>query len=250
MPPARNGTAYFNFIASHDGIGLRPVEGILSDEQVNDLADLMKSFGGDVSYREHDSGRHKPYELNISLIDALKGTFEGEDDYRLERFTCAHAIMLSLEGIPAFYIHSLFATPNDYTKMELTSNKRAINRHNWDYDDLVKALKQEGLNKKVFLKLTQIISIRKQQKAFHPNATQFTLHFEESLFALWRQSQDRAQSIFCIYNIANKPQSFELQDVNLVELDDWRDLLTGRKYTDAREVIELQPYEFVWITNT
>ena len=250
MPPARNGTAYFNFIASHDGIGLRPVEGILSDEQVNDLADLMKSFGGDVSYREHDSGRHKPYELNISLIDALKGTFEGEDDYRLERFTCAHAIMLSLEGIPAFYIHSLFATPNDYTKMELTSNKRAINRHNWDYDDLVKALKQEGLNKKVFSKLTQIISIRKQQKAFHPNATQFTLHFEESLFALWRQSQDRAQSIFCIYNIANKPQSFELQDVNLVELDDWRDLLTGRKYTDAREVIELQPYEFVWITNT
>ncbi len=249
MPPAQNGTTYFNFIASHDGIGMRPVEGILSDEEVDELAELMKQFGGDVSYRALENGHHRPYELNISLIDAMKGTFEGEDDYRLPRFICAHAIMLALEGIPAFYIHSLLATQNDHKKKELTANNRSINRHNWDYDELMSLLDSESIHGQVFTQMKKIIAIRKQQKAFHPNATQFTMHFGEELFAFWRQSQDRSQSIFCIYNITAHKQQFALQDVNLIELDDWHDLVTGHRYTDPRETVVLEPYQYVWITN-
>lgn len=250
MPPAQNGTSYFNFIASHDGIGLRPVEGILSEQEVNNLASLMQDFGGDVSWRSTANGEHHPYELNISLIDALKGTFDGEDEYQLARFVCAHAIMLALEGIPAFYIHSLFATKNDRQKMERTSNKRSINRHTWDYNELINVLEDSNtLHHKAFVQLTQLIKTRKQQKAFHPNATQFTLHFAESLFAFWRQSQDRSQSIFCIYNISNKTSNIALKDVNLIELDKWRDLISGHQYIDPRETLVLKPYEFVWITN-
>ena len=250
MPPAQNGTTYFNFIASHDGIGLRPVEGILSEGEVDELAALMQDFGGDVSWRTLADGQHRPYELNISLIDAFKGTYKGGDAYQLNRFICAHAIMLALEGMPAFYIHSLFATPNDHRKMEMTSNKRSINRHTWDYDDLLKLLNDEtSVNYKAFSQLTSLISIRKRQRAFHPNATQFTMHFADAIFAFWRQSQDRAQSIFCIYNVTNEVQQFALKDVNLIELDDWHDLISGYKYTDPREDITLQPYSFVWITN-
>jgi len=250
MPPAQNGTSYFNFIATHDGIGLRPVEGILSDETVDEIAMLMKKFGGDISWRTMSDQSHRPYELNISLIDAMKGTFKGVDNYQINRFVTAHAIMLALEGIPAFYIHSLFATPNDHQKMQLSSNKRAINRHNWDYNDLTDLLQIESsIQHKVFTKLKSIMRIRKTQKAFHPNATQFTLHFEQSLFAFWRQSQDRSQSIFCIYNVTDSTQSFALSDVNLIELDNWRDLMTGHEYNDPREDVILAPYDFVWISN-
>jgi len=250
MPPAQNGTSYFNFIATHDGIGLRPVEGILTDETVDEIAELIQQFGGDVSWRAMPDGGHRPYELNISLIDAMKGTFKGEDDYQLNRFICAHAIMMSLEGIPAFYIHSLFATHNDHQKVDLTSNKRSINRHNWDYDELNALLSSpDSIHHQVFTKLKDIIRIRKQQKAFHPNATQFTLHFDESLFAFWRQSQDRTQSIFCIYNVTDETKTVALKDVNLIELDDWCDLISGHKYEDPRENIILAPYEFVWISN-
>ena len=180
----------------------------------------------------------------------MKGTFKGEDDYQLNRFVCAHAIMMSLEGIPAFYIHSLFATHNDHQKVELTSNKRSINRHNWDYDELNALLSSpDSIHHQAFTKLKDIIRIRKQQKAFHPNATQFTLHFDESLFAFWRQSQDRTQSIFCIYNVTDETKTVALKDVNLIELDDWCDLISGHKYEDPRENIILAPYEFVWISN-
>ena len=250
MPPAQNGTSYFNFIASHDGIGMRPVEGILDDSTVDQLAGLMQEFGGDVSWRTMPDGQHRPYELNISLIDAMKGTFEGEDQYQVGRFICAHAIMIALEGVPGIYIHSLFGTSNDHQKMDLTSNKRAINRHNWDYDELNAHLSNDAsTHKKIFDKLKNILAIRKNQAAFHPNATQFTLHFDTALFAFWRQSQDRSQSIFCIYNVTNKTQTIALKDVNLIELDDWHDLISHYNYGDPRENITLEPYDFVWISN-
>ena len=103
MPPARNGTAYFNFIASHDGIGLRPAEGLLSEQEINDLVAAMHKFGGMISWRSSDGGERKPYEINISLFDALQGTNKGADDFGLERYLCAHAIMLALEGIRNLY---------------------------------------------------------------------------------------------------------------------------------------------------
>lgn len=250
MPPAQNGTAYFNFIASHDGIGMRPAEGILSDEEVDQMADTVREFGGEVSLRSMSDGSYRPYELNISLIDALKGTFKGKDEYQFQRFIAAHAIMLALEGVPAFYIHSLLATHNDHLKMEQTGHNRAINRHNWDCDILKGKMQNElSVHHRVFNRLSSLIEIRKRQRAFHPNATQFTMHLGESLFAFWRQSEDRRQGIFCIYNITDEPQTLALQDVNLIELDEWHDLITGHKFVNPREMLELAPYEFVWITN-
>jgi len=158
--------------------------------------------------------------------------------------------MLALEGLPAFYIHSLFATRNDHKKLEATSNKRSINRHNWNYDELLELLDDESsMNYQAFNQLSKLIAIRKRQRAFHPNATQFTMHFAEDLFAFWRQSQDRAQSIFCIYNVTDEIQQFALKDVNLIELDNWHDLVSGYAYTDPREEVVLAPYSFVWITN-
>ena len=104
MPPAQDGTAYLNFIASHDGIGLRPVEGILTDEEVEQLLGTMQSFGGCISWRNLNDDEVKPYEINISLFSAMKGTVAGEDEWQIERFLCAHTIMVALEGIPAVYL--------------------------------------------------------------------------------------------------------------------------------------------------
>jgi sucrose phosphorylase len=113
MPPAQNGTAYFNFIASHDGIGLRPAEGLLAPETINELVTTMQDFNGKISWRTAADGSQSPYEINIALIDACRGTHEGEDEWQIARFMCAHTIMLGLEGIPGIYIHSLLGTMND-----------------------------------------------------------------------------------------------------------------------------------------
>ncbi|MEO1369890.1 MAG: alpha-amylase family glycosyl hydrolase, partial [Acidobacteriota bacterium] len=98
MPPAPFGCAYFNFTASHDGIGLRPAEGLLSPGDIEVLTRTMESFGGHLSMRALADGSLRPYEINISLFDALQGTVAGPDSHQEARFLCAQTIMLGLEG--------------------------------------------------------------------------------------------------------------------------------------------------------
>lgn len=250
MPPAQNGTAYFNFIASHDGIGLRPAEGLLSEEEIEIFLGTMQSFGGRISWRSVAGGQSKPYEINIALFDALQGTIKGPDRWNVERFVCAHAIMLALEGMPAFYVHSLLGTCNDYDKVKHTNHNRSINRHQWDYDQLEAYLNDTNSHhSKVFHQLKHLIHLRRFQSAFHPNATQFTLHLSTHLFGFWRQSMDRRQSIFCIYNISDEVQHLSLSEINLIGTDIWTDLISGDQYEDLEEAIHLSPYQCLWITN-
>ena len=250
MPPSQNGTAYFNFIASHDGIGLRPAEGLLNDEELDSLVETMQSFGGKVSWRSTETGQQKAYEINIALYDALQGTIEGKDSFGLERFICAHAIMFGLEGIPGVYIHSLLGTKNDYDKVENTQQNRSINRHRWDYEQLEEELGDtHGHHAVVLSSLKALIDIRIKQPAFHPNATQFTLHLGLQLFGFWRQSQDRKQSIFCISNISNETIELPINNLNLVMTDDWFELITGEQLDMEEEILLLKPYQTMWITN-
>jgi sucrose phosphorylase len=250
MPPARDGTAYFNFVASHDGIGLRPAEGLLSEPELQSLVDTMQGFGGHVSWRALEDGQNKPYEINISLFDALRGTHKGADEWQIERFVCAHAIMFGVEGIPGIYIHSFLGTPNDYSRVKHTGHNRAINRHQWDYDSLLAQLNDPDASQSiVFERITALLSLRRAQPAFHPNATQFTLHFGASVFGFWRQSIDRSQSIFCLHNISLTPQQVLLSDINLIGTQSWVDLISGEHYEDPDERLLLKPYQSVWITN-
>lgn len=250
MPPAQNGTAYFNFIASHDGIGLRPAEGLLSDEELGRLIQAMQRFGGHVSYRALENGEARPYEINIALFDALQGTVEGPDEWGLERFVCAHAIMLGLEGIPGIYLHSLLGTHNDYQRVEHTGHPRSINRHQWDLDLLQEALADgDSSHSQVFRRLKALLAVRRRQAAFHPNATQFTLHLGSAVLGFWRQSMDRRQSVFCISNISREPQPLNLMDINLIDSHQWMDLIGGEVYASRQQQLELRPYQTLWITN-
>ncbi len=250
LPPAQNGTAYFNFIASHDGIGLRPAEGLLSDEELTTLVQTMERFGGHVSYRALEDGNSKPYEINIALYDALQGTTRGPDRWGLERFVCAHAIMLGLEGIPGIYIHSLVGTRNDYERIERSGHYRAINRHQWDYPALEAELADgESPHQMVFSRLRHLLAVRHRQGAFHPNATQYTLHLGQTVFGYWRQSMDRAQSIFCISNISDQPETVQLAAINMTDNEDWHDLLADGPGLSRDAEIVLQPYQTVWLTN-
>ena len=250
MPPAQTGTFYFNFIASHDGIGLRPVSGLLQVNEIDKLVETMESFGGRISWRTAENQSRKPYEINIALFDALQGTHDGTDEYQIQRFICAHAIMISLEGVPGIYIHSLLGTKNDYERREITGQNRSINRHRWDYPVLQQALSDDNLHhSKVFNQLSQLIKLRTQQTAFHPNAVQFTLNLGNDVFAFWRQSHARDQSIFCIHNVTNKTVNIPLSSVNLISLETWTDIISGQEYNDLHDDLKLAPYEFVWLTN-
>lgn len=250
MPPARRGRAYLNFLASHDGIGIRPTEGLLSETEREAMLETLKGFGGTISMRRMSNGEEKPYEANISLYDALKGTTaSGEDKWQMARFICAHTIVLALEGIPGIYIHSLLGTENDHSRVEETGRARSINRHAWQQGDLDKKLSDPDLHHRPLLEaMKHRMKVRKAQRAFHPNATQYTLHLGDSIFGFWRESIDREQNIFALHNLRNTAQEIPLIELSLIATESWIDLLTNTAL-DPQSSITLPPYGCMWLTN-
>lgn len=249
MPPAVLGTTYFNFLASHDGVGLRPVEGLLSAAELESMRDKLQANGALLSWRELANGDKSIYEVNVSLFDALRRESDGLDQ-TLDRMVLAHAVLLGLEGVPAIYLHSFLGTRNDEQRVLHTGHNRAINRHQWQLNDLTSVLDNATSHHKQCLeRIKSLIDVRRRQPAFHPNATQFTLNCGKAIFAFWRQSLDRRQSIFCLYNISAQATSISTASLNLIGGEAWIDLITGESYALDMSDLPISAYQAIWLSN-
>lgn len=251
MPPAPMGCAYLNFTSSHDGIGMRPAEGVLPDDEKQKVIETVKKIGGLVSMRTMPDGSESPYELNTTFYDAMSQTFSGPDDHHHARFICSQTIVMSLEGIPAFYIHAMLATANDHASVVHRGMNRAINRHRWDYPSLQAQLGDPStVHARVLADLSTRLKIRQKQSAFHPNATQFTFNMgDERVFGIWRQSLDRHQSIFALHNVSDVDVRVPAAALNLIEDQEWVDLLSGTPIDASAAELTVTPYQCMWITN-
>ena len=251
MPPALPNTAYLNFLSSHDGIGLRPIEGVLTDQQLDQMVRQLEHNGSLFSWRNISQSEQKIYEANITLFDALSQTpADPTGEFRIQRYLAANCIMLGFEGVPAFYLNAMFATKNDVEAVSKTQSNRSTNRHKWSESELEKRLKSStNIENIVFNSLKKLTSIRKCQPAFHPNATQFTLQLDSCFFGIWRQSIDRCQSIFAITNVTHLKQNLGLSNLNLVFSDRWFDLITGDEVMHCEGVLSFLPYQTYWISN-
>ncbi len=237
LPALSGDKTYFNFTASHDGIGVRPLEGLLPENEKSELVDNMQKFGGKVNYKSNPDGSQSPYELNITYFDALKGTNKGEDKFQVERFLASQVVMMSFAGVPAFYIHSLTATPNYYEGVELTKQNRTINRRKWKLEELVAILNSDTPQQKVFKTLQKLISIRKKHAAFHPNSKQEILDFGNEIFGL-KRTADNGEEIILIVNLIPDIKSFSFKKEVI-------DLISGAKL----ESNQLIPYQFLWLSS-
>ena len=251
MPPAPMGCAYLNFTASHDGIGMRPAEGLLPEGEKQKVIKTIKDLGGLVSMRTMPDGSESPYELNTTFYDAMSQTFSGSDAHHHARFICSQTIVMSLEGIPAFYIHAMLATANDHDSVEKRGMNRAINRHRWDYPSLQAALRDpQTVHARALQDLSAQLKIRQEQAAFHPNATQFTVNMgDDRIFGIWRQSLDRRQSIFALHNVSDADVTVPSAALNLIEDQHWVDLLSGATIDATASELIVAPYQCMWISN-
>jgi glucosylglycerate phosphorylase len=231
-------TTFFNFLASHDGIGVRPVERILALEQVAALVERTLRHGGRVSYRSKAGGRQVPYELNISYFDALSDPAADEPlERQVDRFVAAHAIAASLAGVPGVYVHSLLGSRSDHEAVERTGVARAINRARFDLRTLDRELDDPAsLRHQVWRRLSRLYAVRRAEPAFHPQASQEVLPAPDGVFAVRRGAR-----LTCLANVTDRPQDVEVSEGAR------RDLLTGAASpAEARRHV-LPPYGVAWL---
>ena len=246
FPIAKLNNNYLNFIASHDGIGMRPIEGILSANTQKKFLSRLKKNGGEFSYRKVQGVRKKVYEANITLFNAFKySDFDKSGIFGFERYMAAHTIMISFDGIPAIYFNSMFGNSNDNSKYIISGNKRDLNRYRWNKDKIEDHLKdQNSKQNKYYKNMSNILAIRSKQKAFHPNAIRKTLKLGDNFFGLKRVSTDNKQSIYCITNMTSKLQLLKVNK-NIF----YKRNLFSSKLTKKSGKIQFEPFQTVWLTN-
>lgn len=235
-PP--EGTTYLNFIASHDGIGLRPLEGLMPEAEVDRLVDKMHARGGFVTLREVSAHEQKPYEINISLLSA----FGGEPG--LDAFLAAHALLLSFQGSPALYIHSLLGTLNDLDLVEQTGRTRSINRRKWQLPELEARLQvAESLEARTLAGMTHLLTQRNAQPALQATADQRILPAPKGVFLLQREC--REQSLLVVCSLMDQPQILPV-DMLQVTAGIYVDRLHEQSIAITTG-LPLQPHQVMWL---
>lgn len=234
---------FFNFTASHDGIGLRPVKGILTDTEVENVVQRVIDHGGLVSYRTESDGSETPYELNCSYIDALSHPKE-DDNVRIKRMLLAQATALIMPGVPGIYFHSLVGARNYHDGVKHTGVNRDINREKFHVEWLQNQINSEAtLPNRIFGSYKQLISIRKNEKSFNPFGDFKFFDFHPSLFVVKRSAPDSSGYVLVVHNFTDTDIMVDLPD-ELV--NDYRELLTNDTI-DAGMTLTLQPYQMMWL---
>ncbi len=238
-------TTFFNFTASHDGIGVRPLEGILPPEAVDKtLADAVKANGGQISYKNNPDGSQSPYELNITYVDAMRVPGRKDDPLHPARFLASQSIQYALPGVPATYVHSLLGSRNWYAGLEETGRARTINREKLDADHLVAELRNpESFRSRVFAPYTRMIRTRTRQPAFHPNAGFDILDLGPPVFGIKRSAD--AQTLWAVTNITPQPVRIDLSASGAV--GNKKDLFSNTAVDPSS--VELAPYQFMWLSD-
>lgn len=238
-------TTFFNFTASHDGIGVRPLEGIVPADRVEKLADIVRSHGGRVNTRRKPDGSDVPYELNITYLEAVADSTTVSPAEHARRFLATQAIMLSMQGVPAVYFHSLVGSPNDVAGMEESGQNRRINRHKYERSELEAAISvPHSLQRRVFDGYRRLLEVRMAQAAFHPNASQEVLELPgDGLIGLVRTSAT-GERLAMVANLSDQPR---LIDATLVAAElRYDELAQQRLWND--EPIPMRPFQVRWLT--
>jgi len=245
---------FFNFLASHDGIGLTPLKGILSESAIQALARRVEMLGGRVSSKSNADGSTSPYELNINYLDALGDPQNDGEEYALiaRRFLASQAIMLALRGVPGIYFHSLFGSRGWPAGVQVSGQARTINREKLQRSVLEEELDDTtSLRNQIFHSYRHLLTLRQATLAFHPKADQQVLFVHEAVFSLLRSLPAANSHLICLHNVSNQTHnvSINLTSLPIAGAARFLDLVGDSAYQAASGLLSLTilPYQVLWL---
>ena len=231
-------TTWFNFLASHDGIGLNPLRGILPESDILSLVEKLQQEGALVNWKNNPDGTRSPYEINVTYLDALSPK-NAADNERIARFILAHAVLLSFPGVPAIYIQSVLGSRNDYEGVERLGYNRAINRKKYIAGEIDSELSNTtGIRHKIFKQLSELIAIRRAEQVFHPDSHALFETSGKHILKIIRVAKN-GERITALFNFSQYIQTVNSEGISGTELI--------AKKNISGTTLTLNPWQVMWI---
>jgi len=249
------GTHFFNFLDSHDGIGLLGAKGILPEEDIDYIVQMVEAHGGIISYKSAAGGAKIPYEMNITWYSAINNLASGDDVLlQVKRFVASRAIAVVLQGVPGIYMHSIIGSENDVEAVKTKKSNRAINRSTIDAENVFEKLEDKESKLSILAEqLRAVIKLRVDHSAFHPNGPQRVLTLSPDIFSVLRTSTDGSEQILSLISVVNHDSDIKivLDDIG-VENQNWIELLSGCTMTagDVTLDVTLHAYDTLFLMPT
>ena len=142
-----------NMLGCHDGIPLLDLKGLLTDEQIQNLIDIVVARGGYV--KDLHGKKNMYYQVNATYYSAL-----GEND---QKMLLARAIQIFMPGKPQVWYLDLLAGKNDHDAVEKAgpAGHKEINRTNLTLEQAY-----EGLEKDIVSQQLSLLRFRNSFPAF------------------------------------------------------------------------------------
>lgn len=162
-----------NMLGCHDGIPLLDLRGLLPEERIAGLIDLIVARGGFV--KNLHGQKNVYYQVNATYYSAL-----GEDDRKM---LVARAIQLFMPGKPQVWYLDLFAGKNDHEAVAKAGEggHKEINRTNLTIEQIHSALTQDVVKKQI-----ELLRFRKSSRAFTSNAKISVISNKNNMHFIWQ----------------------------------------------------------------
>ena len=249
-PSLPESTSLLNFTACHDGVGLRPLEGLMPPSRLMDLLIACEQRGGLVSHRRWAAGNEVPYEINISWWSAMADGGLDPSYWQRERFLLTQLMVLALPGVPALYLPALLATANDLGRFRRTGHRRDLNRPQFKKSSVERRLQDPDSDAAaVLVALKQAIAVRATQPALHPDG-QLQVLTPDRVDRVVLHRSHAGHDLVAVHNVTST--RLTLDPFGLLDLEDtdpWVDCLSGRTLEPCRRHL-LNPYEVLWLVRS
>ena len=245
------GRQFITVFGSHDGMGRKPVLGLLPDADLERMVqDLVAGHGALPNYARQAGRGRVIYELCAtpwSLIN--RADADEPPQLQVDRYVACAALGLTLRGVPAFYINGLLGVPNRLDPDQLDEN-RSINREQFDEAALYADLDDRGGQmQRVMERLLHLIAVRAGEPAFAPGGPPLrVLDTPPAVVAVVADNGGR--HVVALINVSAAAQRIALDPALFSGRSEVLEVITGgtrRPPPGATWELTLAPYEVQWL---
>ncbi len=239
------GRQFVTVLGSHDGMGLKPLRDVLSEEEINKFAFSLKEKNKCLlNYSYLPGGKKVLYEVCGTAWSLINGGSNLPFSLQLKRYLAVLSLGLLVKGVPALYINSVFGSENYYPPSGL-DEARTLNRESFLKEYLFKELVNDSSHyRQVYREVVNLLRIRKQEKVFNPSFPFEVVDLLNKKVVGVILESDGKERLVSLVNISSEEQRLEkLED--LVHVKEVYDLIGGKVVSLSKEIV-LSPYQVMW----